>query len=52
VLVCKLSPRDLKVLVALIFFQNLFLMMVLKYFNLPLSPPPTRGSGKERIQWK
>jgi hypothetical protein len=25
-------------------------MMVLKHFNLPLSPPPTRGSGKERIR--
>jgi hypothetical protein len=25
-------------------------MMVLKHFNLPFSPPPTRGSGKERIQ--
>jgi hypothetical protein len=24
-------------------------MMVLKSFNLPSSPPPTRGSGKERI---
>ena len=34
------------------FFQNLFLMMVLKCFNLPSSPPPTRGSGKERIQGK
>jgi hypothetical protein len=29
------------------FFQNLFLMMVLKFFNLPFSPPPTRSSGKE-----
>jgi hypothetical protein len=34
------------------FFQTLFLMMVLKCFNLPSSPPPTRGSGKERIQGK
>jgi hypothetical protein len=25
-------------------------MMVLKHFNLPSSLPPTRGSGKERIQ--
>jgi hypothetical protein len=25
-------------------------MMVLKYFTLPFSPPPTRGSGQERIQ--
>jgi hypothetical protein len=25
-------------------------MMVLKHFNLPCNPPPTRGSGKERIQ--
>jgi hypothetical protein len=25
-------------------------MVVLKHFNLPASPPPTRGSGKERIQ--
>jgi hypothetical protein len=31
-------------------FQNLLLMMVLKYFNLPCSSPLTRGSGKERIQ--
>ena len=27
-------------------------MMVLKCFNLPCSPPPTRGRGKERIQGK
>lgn len=27
-------------------------MTVLKRFNLPSSPPPTRGSGKERIQGK
>jgi hypothetical protein len=33
------------------FFQNLFLMMVLKYFNLPFSLPPTKGSGEERI-WR
>ena len=26
-----------------------WLMMVLKHFNLPFSPPPTRGSGKERV---
>jgi hypothetical protein len=36
--------------VTLIFFQILFLTMVLKHFNLPWSPPPTRGSGKERIR--
>jgi hypothetical protein len=24
-------------------------MIVLKHFNLPCSPPPTRGSGQERI---
>jgi hypothetical protein len=24
-------------------------MMVLKHFNLPSSPSPTRGSGKERL---
>jgi hypothetical protein len=34
------------------FFQNLFLMMVLKCFHLPFSPPPTRGSGEERIWGK
>jgi len=34
------------------FFQTLFIMLVLKYFNLPCSPPPTRGSGKERIRGK
>jgi hypothetical protein len=33
-------------------FQCLLLMMVLKCFNRPSSPPPTRGSGKERIQGK
>ena len=27
-------------------------MMALKCFNLPFSPPPTRGSEKERIQGK
>jgi hypothetical protein len=27
-------------------------MMVLKCFSLPSSPPPSRGSGKERIQEK
>jgi hypothetical protein len=27
-------------------------MMVLKCFNFPFSPPPTRGSGKERVQGK
>jgi hypothetical protein len=27
-------------------------MMVLKCFNLPCNPPPTKGSGKERIQGK
>ena len=32
------------------FFQTLFLMMVLKCFNLPDSLPSTKGSGKERIQ--
>lgn len=26
--------------------------MVLKHFNLPSSPAPTRGSGKERIREK
>ena len=28
-------------------FVSLFLIMVLKFFNLPFSPPPTRSSGKE-----
>jgi hypothetical protein len=32
------------------FFLIVFLMMVLKHFNLPCNPPPTTGSGKERIQ--
>jgi hypothetical protein len=27
-------------------------MMVLKRFNLPFNPPPTRASGKERIWGK
>jgi len=27
-------------------------MVVLKSCNLPFSPPPTRGSGKERMQGK
>jgi hypothetical protein len=34
------------------FFQSLLLMMVLKGFNLPSSPPPTRGNGKERLWGK
>jgi hypothetical protein len=34
----------------LFFFQILLLMMVLKHFNFPFNLPPTRGSGKERIQ--
>jgi hypothetical protein len=34
------------------FFQNPFLMMVLKCFNLPFSPPPSGVSGKERIRGK
>jgi hypothetical protein len=28
-------------------FSKPILIRVLKYFNLPLSPPPTRGSVKE-----
>lgn len=32
------------------FFKPYFLMIVLKHFNLPCSPPTTRGSGKERAQ--
>jgi hypothetical protein len=31
-------------------FQILFLMMVLKHFNLSCNSLPTRGSGKERIR--
>lgn len=34
------------------FFQNLLLVRVLKCFNLPSSPPPCRGNGKESIQKK
>jgi hypothetical protein len=34
---------------ALIFFQSILLMMIPKLFNLPSSPPHTRGSRKERI---
>jgi hypothetical protein len=30
-------------------FSILLLIWVLKRFNLPSSPPPTRGSGKERL---
>lgn len=30
-------------------FQNVLLIRVRKHFNLPSSPPPTRGSGKERL---
>lgn len=30
-------------------FQNLLLIMVFKCFNLPSSPPPTRGSGEEKL---
>lgn len=29
--------------------QNLLLIRVCKHFNLPSRPPPTRGSGKERL---
>ena len=29
-----------------------WLMKVLKHCNLPFSPPPTRGSGREKIQEK
>jgi hypothetical protein len=29
------------------FFQSLLLMMVLRCFNLPSIPPPTRGRKKE-----
>ena len=36
-------------LVNALIFQSLLLMMVLKRFNLPSSPPPTRGSGKEGL---
>jgi hypothetical protein len=32
------------------FFQSLLLMVVFKCFNLPSSPPPIRGSGKESMQ--
>jgi hypothetical protein len=32
--------------------HTLFLMMIIKCFNLSCNPPPTRGSGKERIQGK
>lgn len=28
-------------------FKPYFVMMILKRFNLPCSPPPTRGNGKE-----
>jgi hypothetical protein len=33
-----------------LFFSKPTLMIVLKCFNLPLNPPPTRGSTKERIR--
>jgi hypothetical protein len=32
-----------------LYFSKPTLMRVLKCFNLPSSPPPTRGSGKERL---
>ena len=31
------------------FFKDLLLIRLLKQFNLPSSPPPTRGSRKERL---
>ena len=34
-------------LVNALIFQSLLLMMVLKRFNLPSSPPPTKGSEKK-----
>ena len=36
--------------VAFNFFQTLFLVKVLKHFNLFCHPPPSKGSGKQRIQ--
>jgi len=32
-----------------IHIQNLLLIRVLKCFNVPSSPPPTRGNGKEKL---
>jgi hypothetical protein len=32
-----------------LYFSKLTLVSVLKCFNLPYSPSPTRGSGKERL---
>jgi hypothetical protein len=32
-----------------IFLKGLLLLTVLKRFNLPSSPPPTKGSEKERL---
>jgi hypothetical protein len=47
-----LATRVVVMPVALVFFfKILFLMMVLKCFNLCCSPPSTRGSGTERTQW-
>jgi hypothetical protein len=36
----------------ILIFQTPFLMMVLKFLNLPSIAPPTRCGGKERIQGK
>jgi hypothetical protein len=39
-------------IIVTLIFQILFLTMVLKCFNLPWSPPPSRGSGKGRLWGK
>lgn len=40
---------EVQAIVGFFFFQNLLFIRVLKGFSLPSSPPPTRGSEKERL---
>ena len=45
---CQLETKCLNTYVSL-YFSKPTLISVLKCFNLPSSPPPTRGHGKERL---
>jgi len=49
--VARGSSKGFKQGAVTLIFQTLFLTVVPKHFNLPCSPAPTRGNGKERI-WR